>query len=315
MAKGPVTIVTHGGTDSRPEARNDGCEAAARAGLAVLDDPAASITDAVVAAVRHFESDGRFDAGIGSYVGMDGRTIEMDAAVMDSRGTLGAVAGIQHVRHPVEVARRVADTPHVLLVGTGAIEFARRIGLYAPFGPSEQALKHFRDYVAAMRPLDPDDPRHDGARDTEGEPGRALVRRFWNYETPWQDAVDRAGHGTVGAVARDGDGGFAVAVSTGGSPPSLLGRVADVPLVGIGFLAGRHGAIACSGIGEHNVRNLLASTIYRWVEQGQPLREAMERGRDLIPVGLQIGMIGITRTEAEVVSREPMACARLTRER
>jgi beta-aspartyl-peptidase (threonine type) len=145
--------------------------------------------------------------------------------------------------------------------------------------------------------------------DTEGDAGRALVRSLWNYALPWQEAVDRAGHGTVGAVARDAQGRFAVAVSTGGSPPSLLGRVADTPLVGCGFYAGPHAAIACSGIGEHVVRNMLAVTVYRWIEAGMPLREALERGMDLLPEGLQIGLIGIDRAATHVAARKPMASA------
>lgn len=300
-------IVTHGGTDTEPK-DSDGCEAACRAGLQALEEDGGALA-AVVAAVTVLEADGRYDAGVGAQLGMDGETLQLDAAVMDSRGKLGAVAAIEGVRHPVIVARRVADTPHVLLVGAGASEFARGIGLYAPFEAGEKARQQFRDYVAEMQDA-PNDS--DGADDTEDDEGRALVKKFWNFPTPWQKAVDRAGHGTVGAVARDRHGNFAVAVSTGGSPPSLYGRVGDTPLIGCGFYAGEYGAIACTGIGEHVVRHMLARTAYDWIKAGLPLAEALERARELLPSGLDIGLIGITATESHVTAREPMACATLS---
>ncbi|MFC4159851.1 isoaspartyl peptidase/L-asparaginase [Chitinimonas lacunae] len=299
-----ATIVTHGGTDMPPEEK-DGCETAARLGLQKLGDRQDAL-EAVVTAVASLEADGRYDAGVGSLMGMDGKTLELDAAVMDSRGRLGAVAALQNVRHPVKVAQRITDTPHVLLVGQGAEEFARRIGLHSPFEPSVKAQRKFREYIAEMKKAHDDD---EGAEDTEEDDGKTLVRKFWNFPTSWQAAVDRAGHGTVGAVARDEAGHFAVAVSTGGSPPALYGRVADTPLIGCGFYAGQHGAIACTGIGEHIVRNMLARTVYEWIISGTPLQAALERAIALLPQGIDIGLIGVTATEAHVAARKPMASA------
>jgi L-asparaginase/beta-aspartyl-peptidase (threonine type) len=299
-----ATVVTHGGTDSHPEDA-DGCERAAGQALKRLragDDA----LDAAVAAVAAMEADGRYGAGLGAPLGMDGRTIQMDAAVMDDRGRLGAVAGIEQVRHPVRVARRVCDTPHCLLVGDGAIAFARELGLVDPVEPNERVRREFREYVrkleAAGAPQGP-------APDTEGDAGRALVKRFWNYAVPWQQVMDEHGHGTVGAVVRTADRRFAVAVSTGGSMPALRGRVADIGLVGCGFYAGPAGAVACSGIGEHNVRQLAAFHVYQWIEQGMRLREALERGLAFTPPGLQAGMIGVTAHEADAVARRPWAKA------
>jgi beta-aspartyl-peptidase (threonine type) len=301
-----MMILTHGGSETPPE-QADGCQLAARRGLDAMRKGGEAL-DAVVAAVQSMEADGRYNAGVGSLTCMDGKTMEMDAAVMDSRGALGAVAAIRHVRHPVRVARNVARTPHVLLAGEGATAFARTLGLMAPFEPTPSAIAEFREQMQHLRTA-PDEGKP--ADDTEGDPGRALVRRFWNYASPWQEAVDRAGHATVGAVARDASGAFAVAVSTGGSPPSLLGRVADSPLPGCGFHAGRHGAIACTGIGEHIVRQVLALTAYRWLEGGMALDEALERALGLLPDGLSFGIIGIDAHRSHLVSRSPMASAML----
>ncbi len=301
-----MMVVTHGGTDSKTE-YSDGCEAAGRRALERLaggDD----VLEAAVSAVEVMEADGRFGAGRGGYLSMDGQTIELDAAVMDTRGRLGAVAGAEEVVHAVRLARHVADTPHVLIVGTGATELARRLGLHQPFEPTEKVRKEYREYVEMLEKAG---PPQGPADDTESDAGRALVKKFWNYGVPWQQVMDRYGHGTVGAVVRDGQGHFAVAVSTAGSMPALRGRVADIPLIGCGFYAGPAGAVACSGIGEHNVRHLTAYRVYQWIEQGMPLREALERGMNLTPEGLQSGMIGITHDAAEVISRKPLASAKL----
>lgn len=304
-----AAVVTHGGTDTPPDERS-GCEDAAALALSAMaaDEPGDALAAAIEAVVR-LEGDGRYNAGLGALPGMDGRTIELDAAIMDSTGRLGAVACIQGVRHPVRVARRVADTPHVLLVGEGATQFALRTGHYQPFQPNERALAHWRQYVKEMQRAQAPRAEREQATHTEDAPGRARLKEFWNFPTPWDEAVARAGHGTVGAVARDAQGRFAVAVSTGGSPPSLFGRVADIPLVGCGHYAGEHGAVACTGVGEHVVRQHVALRVHDLLARGAPLREALQAGLRLVPHGLQIGLIGVDRHDAAVASSQPMACA------
>jgi L-asparaginase/beta-aspartyl-peptidase (threonine type) len=236
---------------------------------------------------------------------MDGKVIQMDAAVMDSIGRMGAVAGLEDVVHAVRVARHVADTPHCLLVGAGAIAFARELGLRQPFEPNERVRREFEEYV---RKLQDAGPPQGPAQDTEGDAGRALVKRFWNYAVPWQQVMDEHGHGTVGAAVYC-DGQLAVAASTGGSMPALYGRVADIPLAGCGHYAGRAAALACSGIGEHNVRQTTAFRVHQWIEAGMPLREALQKGTELTPPGLQSAMVGVTPDDVQLFSRRPMAHA------
>jgi len=296
-------VVTHGGTDSKPE-ESDGCERAARAAIEALQHGEDALA-AAVAAVTVLEADGRYGAGKGSPLAMDGRTIQMDAGVMDTQGRLGGVASITNVVHAVQVARRVADTPHVLLVGEGANAFARRIGLEQQVEPTDKVRHDFAEYVKKLQ--DAGNPQGD-ADDTESDAGRALVKQFWNYDVPWQQVMDQFGHGTVGAVVR-ADRQFAVAVSTGGSMPALLGRVADIGIVGTGFYAGPHAAVGCSGIGEHNVRHHTALQVHQWVAGGMPLREALQRGMDLTPPGLQSALIGVSFDDVALASRAPMAHA------
>jgi beta-aspartyl-peptidase (threonine type) len=112
---------------------------------------------------------------------------------------------------------------------------------------------------------------------------------------------------------RGPDGHFAVALSTGGSAPSLLGRVGDTPIIGSGFYAGKFGAVAATGIGEQIVRHLLARTVYGWLEDGMPLDQALKRGVDLFDEAVPVGLIAVTATEAGAHANRDMPQARLVR--
>ncbi len=292
-------VVVHGGAGA-PTENEDGCVLAARRALAQLEVNGDAL-DAAIIAVTTLEDDGRFNAGSGATLGLDGETIEMDAAIMDTRGRLGTVACVRDVANPVKLARAIADTPHVMLAGEGAQRFARTIGLPGGARISErQRLEHRKlmQELAGSVPLMP------------GIDNR-LFDRFWNYKTPLQLPKSSACD-TVGAVVRGPDGHFAVACSTGGSAPSLLGRVGDSPIIGSGFYVGSLGAIAASGIGEHIVRHLLARTVYGWIEHGIPLEEALKRGVELFDKDVAVGLIGVTRTEAGAYCNQGMPCSKMT---
>ncbi|SFV16446.1 L-asparaginase/beta-aspartyl-peptidase (threonine type) [Pseudoduganella namucuonensis] len=294
-------IVVHGGAGAN-ELDKDGCLAAARAGLDALGDGGLA---AAVAAVAALEDDGRFNAGSGAVLCLDGKTVEMDAAVMDSLGALGAVACVRHVKNPVWLAHAVSRTPHWLLAGEGADSLARTLGLPPSGPPGERALRRHAKLLERLRGKIPELPGIDNG----------AFERFWNYETP----AGAAGSGgandgacdTVGAVVRDASGAFAVASSTGGSAPSLLGRVGDTPIIGGGFYAGPAGAVAATGLGEHIVRHLLAHTVYRWIEGGVPLAQALERGVGLFEPRVPIGLIAVGKTESGWRSNRDMPVAEL----
>lgn len=286
-------IVTHGGA-GEPLAYADGCALAARRGREAFIETGDAL-DAAIAAVLVFEEDERFNAGTGSVLCLDGATIEMDASVMDTRGRLAAVSCVRDVRNPIRLARAVADTPHVFLAGEGADRLARALGL-EPSRPisarqrdkHEKLLKELAGSVPVMPGID-----------------NRMFDRFWNYKTPLQ-LPKGAAHDTVGAVVRGPDGHFAVAGSTGGSAPSLLGRVGDTAVMGSGFYAGPLGAIAATGVGEHIVRHMLARTVYGYIEQGMPLQQALQRGIDLIDKDVDTGLIAVTKTEAASCSNTHM---------
>lgn len=121
-----IAVVVHGGAGNS-KANEDGCVAAARRAFDALRAGGEALAAAVDAVVV-LEDDPRFNAGTGSMLRSDGHTMETDAAVMDTRGRLGAVACLRNTRNPVRVARAVADTRHWLLAGEGAEQFARAQG-------------------------------------------------------------------------------------------------------------------------------------------------------------------------------------------
>lgn len=288
-------IVVHGGAGA-PPALSDGCAKAAQLGWEALSAGSGAL-DAAIAAVVSLEDDGRFNAGSGSILRLDGKSVEMDASVMDSTGLLGAVAGISEVKNPVLVARRVAETPHVLLSGQGAVAFARRCGFEEYRQVSQRARERHRALIRALRErrfagLPPRWPEFD-------------LERYWNLE-PSFDEVFRAAD-TVGAVAVSDDGVFAVASSTGGSSPMLRGRIGDTPLIGCGFYAGEGGAVAATGFGEEIIRRMLAREVYQAMAAGAEPRAACEAGLRSFPAGVSVGAIAIGRKGHGVASNVPMA--------
>jgi beta-aspartyl-peptidase (threonine type) len=294
-------VVVHGGAGGSRQ-NDDGCARAAQRAIDELLNGREAI-DAAVAAVTVMEDDGRFNAGSGSVLCLDGTTVEMDASAMDTQGRLGAVACIQGVRNPVLVARAVADTPHWLLAGAGAERFARAIGHPPCYQISERQRKAHQQMLAQLAGAEPAMPGVDNTQ----------FSRFWNYPTALATTSGIACD-TVGAVVRTADGHFAVAGSTGGSAPSLLGRVGDTPIIGSGFYAGPAGAVAATGIGEHIVRHMLAHTVYGWIAAGMPLAEALQRGIDRFGRDIAVGLIALSRTEAATCSNRDMPHATLARQ-
>jgi beta-aspartyl-peptidase (threonine type) len=296
---GPAAAIAHGGVSS-PPAYADGCRAAVDAALAALDrgeDPLA----AAIAGVIVLEDDPRFNAGTGSRVRIDGMTVQMDAAVMRSDGRFGAVAAIEKVKNPVLVARAVMDTPHILLAGEGATRFARSLGM-PEYDPATDERK--QQTRALMEQLRRGDPR----LDWYGFDWRSR----WNFETTLEAAgMTQAdlGSDTVGVAVRAADGRFAVALSTGGTPLTLRGRIGDVPILGAGLYAGPRGAVAATGAGERIVEATLSRRVYDWMAAGEFAAVAAQRGVDELTDKGGIGLIVINENELTAKADRSMAWA------
>ena len=239
-----ISIAIHGGAGvisrASMSAENERAyradlERALDAGYAVLDKGGTSL-DAVVAAVKILEDSPLFNAGKGAVFSHAGIN-ELDAAIMDgATQKAGAVAGVRHIRNPIELARMVMErTPHVLLAGEGAEEFALEQGVDAR---ARQLLLHRAALEAARGRAE----------------GRAARRRC---------PQDDIGYfGTVGAVARDKDGNLAAATSTGGMTNKRWGRIGDSPIIGAGTYADNATcAVSATGSGEYFIRAVVAHEI------------------------------------------------------
>lgn len=226
------------------------------AGQALLE-AGGSALDAVTEAVRMLEECPLFNAGIGAVFTHDG-THELDACIMDGN-TLeaGAVAGVSHIRNPILAARQILEhSPHILLIGRGAENFAEQQGL-EPVSPDIFFTQERWDQLQRARVNQQTVLDHDG-----GEP--------INSDTKF---------GTVGAVALDLHGNLAAATSTGGMTNKMPGRVGDSPIIGAGCYANNANvAVSCTGTGEVFMKTLAAYDIAALMEYGGlSLHQASER--------------------------------------
>ncbi len=116
-------ILTHGGTSSDPQ-ESDGPQSAGKVGMDLMDKGKTAL-DAVVHAVRILEDDVRFNAGTGSQIRADGNRIQLDASCMTSEGKFGAVACVEGVKNPIDLAQGILHhSTHFLIAGDGARIFA-----------------------------------------------------------------------------------------------------------------------------------------------------------------------------------------------
>src|SRR6266700_3566784 len=262
------TLAIHGGAGTlRRERHHAGLGRALAAGRDILA-ASGNALDAVTAAVVTLEDDPLFNAGRGAVFTAAG-TQEMDAAIMEGREhRAGAVAGVFGPKNPILAARAVMEhSPHVLLIGEGALALCRAQGL--AFAD--------RDYF------------HTAAR------WQALQQTLAPGAT---DDDDSRRHGTVGAVARDRRGDLAAATSTGGMTGKLPGRVGDTPIIGAGTYADNAGcAVSATGHGEFFIRFAVAHEVAaRIAHRRETLAEAARVVIDDVGrVGGSGGLVAVDR--------------------
>ncbi len=287
--KNAPAIVVHGGAwDVSRELvgpNKTGIGHAAIAGIEALKDEGNAL-DAVEAAIRILEDDDSFNAGIGSVLTLDGH-IEMDAAIMDGKTLLaGAVGSVSNVRHPISLARKIAEeTIHVFLVGKGADNFARAV--------CAQEVCTFGELVVERRKkLWEDINERMGEKLVDGYL-KAQVELLDKYPLLKNVPLD-----TVGAVAIDMNGDIAAGTSTGGMPMKLSGRVGDSPLIGCGTYADNDsGGVSATGHGESIIKTTLAKTTCALIERGHNAQKAADVAIDFLwtKVGGKGGVIVIDK--------------------
>ncbi|HEY5802515.1 MAG TPA: N(4)-(beta-N-acetylglucosaminyl)-L-asparaginase [Lysobacter sp.] len=185
--------------------------------------------------------------------------LTLDASIMDGDGRCGAVAALEDIAHPVSVARAVMEkTPHVMLVGAGAQQFAIAQGFEKTPLLTEQARQAWREWLKTAQYT----PQINAER--QQRPG------------------DKSNHDTLGILALDAKGRLAGACTTSGMAWKLHGRVGDSPIVGAGlYVDNEVGAATASGVGEEMVRNAASFLVVELMRQGRSpadaCREAIER--------------------------------------
>ena len=290
MTNHPFGLVLHGGAgvilrqDLTPELEAEyraRLREALEAGHGVLAGGGASL-DAVVAAIKVLEDSPLFNAGHGAVMNAAG-VCELDASIMDGRTQdAGAVAGVQHIRNPIGLARDVLErTPHVMLIGDGAEAFAAKLGY--EFVPNEYFhTERRRRQLELARQLEA----------PPAAPAKAHPERV-TFAT-----VDDNKFGTVGCAALDRHGNLAAGTSTGGMTNKQYGRVGDSPIIGAGtFAKNATCALSATGHGEFFMRTVFGHNVsalmeYKGLSLAQAAAEAL---RQMAALGGTGGLVAIDR--------------------
>ena len=245
--------------------------------------------DAVEAGAKYIEGTLNCCIGLGGYPDRDG-IVTLDSCIMDEHANCGAVAALEHIKHPVSVARKIMETtPHVLLAGDGALQFALENGFKKePPGLSEPAKAAYSDWLkkSEYKPeINIENKKHNGP----------FAPPFFDDGSP--------NHDTMGLVALDGSGNMSGAVTTSGMAFKIHGRVGDSPIIGAGlFVDNEYGAATSSGVGEEVIRICGTHLVVEYLRQGYSpeiaCRKAVERivNRDKKKAeSIQVGFLALNR--------------------
>ncbi|MBS1489178.1 MAG: N(4)-(beta-N-acetylglucosaminyl)-L-asparaginase [Bacteroidetes bacterium] len=202
--------------------------------------------DAVEAGVQVPEGDPKeTSVGLGGLPDRDGR-VTLDACIMDEFSNCGAVACLEHIVHPISVARKVMEkTPHVLLVGDGALQFALANGF-----KKENLLT----------------------------PESEKIWKEWLKKAEYKPIVNIENHDTIGMIALDASQNLSGACTTSGMAFKLHGRVGDSPIIGAGlFVDNEIGAATSTGVGEEVIRICGSHLVVELMRQGRSPQQACEQ--------------------------------------
>jgi isoaspartyl peptidase/L-asparaginase-like protein (Ntn-hydrolase superfamily) len=223
--------------------------------------------DAALAGAQAVEDDYsiRTSVGFGSLPDRIGR-LTLDACVMDGKTlACGAVAAVEHIKHPAALARRVMEkTPHVFLVGEGAKWFALQQGFPLEIPYTAEAIKEWLEKHPDLK-----------KKDKEKEKGDA--KQPVRYENPSDINVDEHNHDTVTVLTMDKKGNLGGVCTTSGLAHKLPGRVGDSPIIGAGlYVDDTAGAAGGTGVGEEIIRIGGSLFIVEQMRAGKTPQEACE---------------------------------------
>ncbi|WP_100627612.1 N(4)-(beta-N-acetylglucosaminyl)-L-asparaginase [Algoriphagus formosus] len=231
-----------------------------------------SIVDAVEIGVKDTELDmENLSVGLQGLPDREGITT-LDASIMTGDGSCGSVAFVRQVKHPISLARAVMEkTPHVMLAGEGARQFAISQG----FPIEEEKLS----------------PKAQKAYDE------------WKKTSKYKPVINIENHDTIGMIGMDDKGNFAGSCTTSGLAYKMHGRVGDSPIIGAGlYVDNEVGAATATGLGESIIRICGSFLIVELMRQGRTPQEACEEAvRRLISknrkdiAGIQAGFLAINK--------------------
>lgn len=221
--------------------------------------------------VKVIEADfSNLSVGLGGLPDRDGHTT-LDACIMDSQGRAGSVCFLEKIKHPITVARMVMEkTPHVMMVGEGAQQFAVSQGMKLDDYQSPEAVKAYKE---------------------------------WLVKSEYKPIINIENHDTIGMVTMDRNGDLGGACTTSGLAYKMRGRVGDSPIIGAGlYLDNAVGAATGTGLGETVLRSCSTFLIVELMRQGAHPQEACEEAihrlmkiNSFMTDDFQVGFVAINK--------------------
>ncbi len=245
--------------------------------------------DAVEAGAIYVEDTINCCIGLGGYPDRDG-IVTLDSCIMDEHANCGSVGAIEQIKHPVSVARKIMETtPHIMLVGAGAQQFALENGFKKESGKlSPEAKEAYQNWL----------------KKSDYKPEINIENKKGNgpFAPPFFDDGS-VNHDTMGLVALDASGNMSGAVTTSGMAFKIHGRVGDSPIIGAGlFVDNEVGAATSSGVGEEVMRICGTHLVVEYMRQGDSpetaCRKAIERIVKRDPAKaktLQVGFLALSK--------------------
>ncbi|MDB5063486.1 MAG: glycosylasparaginase [Mucilaginibacter sp.] len=237
--------------------------------------------DAVEAGVKIPEADmNNHTVGRAGYPDRDGH-VTLDACIMDEFGNCGSVAAMENIAHPITVARLVMEkTPHVMLVGDGATQFAVEQGIKKEKLLTPESEEAWKKWLV-----------------------KAEYSPKINIENEQRRPGSKYNHDTIGMLAIDVKGNISGACTTSGMAFKLHGRVGDSPIIGAGlYVDNEVGGATSTGVGEEVIRNVGSFLVVELMRQGyspeDACKEAVNRIIKKKPAAaknLQVGFLAINK--------------------
>jgi N4-(beta-N-acetylglucosaminyl)-L-asparaginase len=269
--------------------------AVAKEAFAKMEQKATAL-DAVEAGAILIENDINCCVGLGANPDRDG-IVTLDASIMDYKMNAGSVAALERIKHPISVARKVMETtPHVMLVGAGAQQFALQNGFALEEAKlSKDAEKTYKEWLQKSE--------YKPVINIEANTKEKIGHKERGPFAPYYFEDGTANHDTMGLVALDSFGNLGGACTTSGMGFKLRGRVGDSPIIGAGlYVDNEVGAVTSSGVGEEVIKICGSHLVCEFMRQGYSptiaCKKAVERivKRDAKKAKeIQVGFIALNK--------------------